>query len=114
MVIITIILALLVAGLLVRDALRNYAVKETIRDTYENLPDNVYPCKLILTVNFNKPDYSTITDFSKYEKEGLVGLTINQTRPATTHKEIAIDGQPTYFSVAAVFQIEGYWFWKVL
>lgn len=115
--IIIIILTLACLYLILKYYVSEYAWREAFRETASDLlleqVNNQYPCKLILTINFNQPSASLITDFSKYEKTKIIGIIDNETRPPQNLKEKAINGIPQYFTPALVYKVGEHWLWKL-
>ena len=51
---------------------------------------------------------------SRYEKEGIVGITIDKTAPPASAQEEALDNVSMFYKTAVVYNMGGHWFWKVL
>lgn len=79
--------------------------EEIINDVIED----IYPCKLVVTYHYNQEEESTITDFSLYKKKGIIGITLNKTIENEDCEE-----QKFYYQQAVVYQVRGHWLWKVL
>ena len=91
-----------------------WALKETISELIDNAVDSVYPCKLIATIRYNQEIEQNIVDMSRYEKEGIVGITIDKTAPPASAQEEALDNVSMFYKTAVVYNMGGHWFWKVL
>lgn len=82
-------------------------------NTFEMISD-ITPCRLLVTGIFEEGREESITDFSKFESDGIVGLTLYYSRQPITEEEKLIDGRTVLFEHAVVYQVGGTWLWKVL
>lgn len=84
-------------------------------DNTAEIINNITPCRLLVTGIFNDDGKkASITDFSKFESDGIVGLTLYYSRQPVTEEEKLINGKTVLFEHAAVYQVGGTWLWKVL
>lgn len=90
------------------------ALRETIGELIDDAVDSVYPCKLIATIRYNQEIEQNTVDMSQYEKEGIVGITIDKTAPPASAQEEALDNMSMFYKTAVVYNMGGHWFWKVL
>jgi hypothetical protein len=72
----------------------------------------IYPCELLVCVKFNQSQESMITDFSRYDEYKQIGIIIQETRPPSTEKEEATDGQIICYPQSVVFKVGDSWSWK--
>ena len=75
-------------------------------------PD-LYPCELLMVINFNQKEDSVITDFSRYEEHKQIGLIIQKKAPPRTKEEKMIDGKMVIRPQSAVYKAGGQWLWKL-
>ena len=91
-----------------------WALRETISELIDDAVDSVYPCKLIATIRYNQEIEQNIVDMSRYEKEGIVGITIYKTISPASEEEEALNNTSIFYKNAVVYNMGGHWFWKVL
>lgn len=84
------------------------AAKEVSTEIVNDVIDDIYPCKLAVIYKYNQDEESTITDFSKYEEKGIIGLIFNST------EEKDCEEHTLYYKQAVVYRIGDTWLWKVL
>lgn len=51
---------------------------------------------------------------SRYDKLGIIGVTVDMTDPPADFKQEAINNETLYYSPAVVYRVGGHWLWKVL
>jgi hypothetical protein len=90
------------------------ALRETISKLIDDAVDSVYPCKLIATIRYNQEIEQNIVDMSRYDKEGIIGITIDKTISPASEEEEALDNTSIFYKNAVVYNMGGHWFWKVL
>ena len=90
------------------------AVKEIVSNLIDGVVDDIHPCRLIATIRFGQEENRTIVDMSRYEDQGIIGIVVDQTEPATNAEEKEIDGEPTLYPNAVVYKLGDTWLWKVL
>ena len=90
------------------------ALRETIGELIDNAVDSVYPCKLIATIRYNQENEQSIVDMSRYDEEGIVGITIDKINQPVSAEEEALDNMSMFYKTAVVYNMGGHWFWKVL
>ena len=104
------IVIIIFVGILFIRALTHY-----YDDNVVEMINNITPCRLLVTGIFNDDVQETsITDFSKFENNGIVGLTLYYSRQPVTEEEKLINGKTVLFEHAVVYQVGGTWLWKVL
>ena len=90
--------------------IKNAQFANCLADMIEN--PEIYPCELLVCVKFNQPQESMITDFSRYDKYKQIGVIMQETRPPSTEKEEAADGQVVRYPQSVVFKVGDNWSWK--
>ena len=85
-----------------------------ISELIDNMVEEIYPCKLLLTVNYNQDDEQTIVDMSHYESNKIIGFTICKTESPQDDMQESINGISQIYSPAVVYKLGEHWFWKVL
>lgn len=91
-----------------------YNTKKKISEFVDEFVDEVYPCKMFATIRYGQENNQTIVDMSRYEKLGVIGVTIDKTDQPANPKEEAIDNETIFYSPAVVYKVGGHWLWKVL
>lgn len=84
------------------------ATKEIATEIVNDVIDDIYPCKLAVVYRYGQEEDSVITDFSLYEKKGIIGLTLNK------KEELDCEEHTFYYQQAVVYRIGDSWLWKVL
>lgn len=84
------------------------AAKEVSAEIINDVVEDIYPCKLAVIYKYNQEEESMITDFSKYEDTGIIGLILNKT------EEKDCEEYTLYYKQAVVYRIGDTWLWKVL
>lgn len=104
------IVIIIFVGILFIRALMNYYTDNTVE-----MINDITPCRLFVTGIFNDDGQeASITDFSKFKSDGIVGLTLYYSRQPVTEEEKLINGKTVLFEHAVVYQVGGTWLWKVL
>ena len=104
------IVIIILAGILFIRALMCYYTDNTME-----MISDITPCRLLVTGIFSDDEQeTTITDFSNFESDGIVGLTLYYSRQPVTEEEKLINGRTVLFEHAVVYQVGGTWLWKVL
>ena len=104
------IVIIILVGILFIRALMYYQT-----DNIMEIINDITPCRLLVTGIFNdNGQEASITDFSKFESDGIIGLTLYYSRQPITEEEKLINGRTVLFEHAVVYQVGGTWLWKVL
>ena len=110
-----IILGILIVIIIFIGVLFNRALMRYYTDNAMEMISDITPCRLLVTGIFSDDGQETsITDFSKFENDGIVGLTLYYSRQPVTEEEKLINGRTVLFEHAVVYQVGGTWLWKVL
>ena len=90
------------------------ALRSVISDLVDNVVDDIYPCRLIVTIRFNQDRNQTIVDMSQYENKGIIGIVVDKKEAPQSEQEEKFDGEPSLYPTAVVYRMGEHWLWKVL
>lgn len=90
------------------------AIKEVMNEFIDEMIDEVYPCRLMVTVYYDKGEESHVVDMSKYNEKGIINLIVYKKDAAKTEEEELLNGKTLIYSPAVVYNVGGHWFWKIL
>ena len=110
----SIILGILIVIIIFIGVLFNRALMRYYTDNTMEMISDITPCRLLVTGIFEEGREESITDFSKFKSDGIVGLTLYYSRQPVTEEEKLINGRTVLFEHAVVYQVGGTWLWKVL